>query len=63
MFGHNIVNSILVVGAVRDDGGKRVVDLVKQGVEFGGIVDLLAGQVRGHDCAGLGIDSIWRSGW
>ena len=57
VLGHTIVNPILVVGAVGDDGGERLVDLVEQGAEFGGIVDFLAGQGRGDDRAGLGIDS------
>ena len=43
MPGHIIVNPVLVVGAIRNDGGERVVDLVKQRAEFSGIVDLLAG--------------------
>jgi len=42
-----------VQGAVSNDGGERVVDLGKQGSEFDGIVDLLAGQGRGDDRAGL----------
>ena len=49
--GHIIVNPVLVVGAVSN--GERLVDLVEQGAEFGGIVDLLAGQGRGDDRAGL----------
>jgi hypothetical protein len=57
MLGYNIVNPVLVVGAVRDDGGEWVVDLGKQRAEFGGIVDLLAGQGRGDDHAGPGIDA------
>ena len=43
VLGHSIVNPVLVVGAVGNDGGERVVDLIKQRAEFSGIVDLLAG--------------------
>ena len=57
VFGHSIINPILVVGAVGNDGGERIVDLVEQGAEFGSIVDLLAGQGRGNDRAGLRINS------
>ena len=57
MFGHSIVNSILVVGAVSDDRGHRLLDLVEQRAEFGGIVDFFAGQGRGDDRAGLRIDT------
>ena len=57
VLGHIIVNPILVVGAVGNDGGERLVDLVEQRAEFGGIVDLLAGQGRGDDRAGLRIDA------
>jgi hypothetical protein len=41
---HIIVNSILVIRAVSDNGGKRLLDLVQHGFELGGIVGLLAGQ-------------------
>ncbi len=57
VFGHTIVNSVLVVGAVGNDGSERLVDLVEQGAEFGSIVDFLAGQGRGDDRAGPGIDT------
>jgi hypothetical protein len=57
VLGYSIVNSILIVGAVGNDRGERLVDLGKQGAEFGGIVDFLAGQGRGDDRAGLRIDS------
>jgi hypothetical protein len=57
MLGDGVVNIILVVGAIGDDGGERVVGLVEQGAEFGGIIDLLAGQGRGDDPAGRRIDA------
>jgi hypothetical protein len=31
MFGDGVVNPILIIRAVRDDGGKRFIDLVEQG--------------------------------
>jgi hypothetical protein len=48
MPGHIIVNPVLVVGAVSNDRGERLVDLVEQRAEFGGIVDFFAGQGRGN---------------
>jgi hypothetical protein len=57
VLGHSIVNAILVVGAVGNDRGERLLDLIKQAAELGGIVDLFAGQGRGDDRAGLRIDA------
>jgi hypothetical protein len=57
MSGHSIVNAVLVIGAVGNDRGERLVDLVEQRAEFGGIVDLPAGQGRGDDRAGFRINS------
>src|SRR4051812_40748976 len=57
MLGHTVVNSILVVGAVSNDRGERLVDLVEQRAEFGGIADFFAGQGRGDDRAGLRVHS------
>ena len=57
VLGHSIVDSILIVGTVGDDGGERIVDLVEQGAEFSGIVDFLAGQGRSDNRAGFGIDA------
>jgi hypothetical protein len=44
MSGHIIVNPVLVVGAVGTDRRERLLDLVEQRAEFGGIIDLLGGQ-------------------
>src|SRR5690349_14608905 len=57
VLGHSIVNPVLVVGAVSNDRGERLVDLVEQRAEFGGIVDFFAGQGRGDDRAGLRVHS------
>src|SRR3954465_10179560 len=53
--GHVGVNALLVVRAVRRDGGDRVRDLVQQGADLGGGVLVAVGQGGGHDPAGLGV--------
>src|SRR3954464_12436116 len=53
--GHVDVNALLVVRAVRRDGGDRVRDLVQQGADLGGVVFVALGQGGGHDPAGLGV--------
>src|SRR3954454_25383454 len=53
--GHVGVNALLVVRAVRREGGDRVLDLVQQGADLGGVVFVALGQGGGHDPAGLGV--------
>src|SRR3954464_10050506 len=53
--GHGGVDALLVVRAVRREGGDRVRDLVQQGADLGGIVFVAVGQGGGHDPAGLGV--------
>src|SRR3954453_6798311 len=53
--GHVGVNALLVVRAVRRDGGDRVRDLVQHGADLGGVVFVALGQGGGHDPAGLGV--------
>src|SRR3954453_10940100 len=53
--GHVGVNALLVVRAVRREGGDRVRDLVQQGADLGGVVFVAVGQGGGHDPAGLGV--------
>src|SRR3954471_6662282 len=53
--GHVGVNALLVVRAVRRDGGDRVRDWVQQGADLGGVVLVAVGQGGGHDPAGLGV--------
>src|SRR4051812_3427498 len=53
--GHVGVNTVLVVRAVRREGGDRVRDLVQQGADLGGVVLVAVGQRGGHDPAGLGV--------
>src|SRR3954468_1213791 len=53
--GHGGVNALLVVRAVRREGGDRVRDLVQQGADLGGVVLVAVGQGGGHDPAGLGV--------
>src|SRR4051795_10956429 len=53
--GHVGVDALLVVRAVRREGGDRVLDLVQQGADLGGVVFVAVGQGGGHDPAGLGV--------
>ena len=53
--GHGGVNALLVVRAVRREEGDRVLDLVQQGADLGGVVFVAIGQGGGHDPAGLGV--------
>src|SRR3954447_22756190 len=53
--GHVGVNALLVVRAVRREGGDRVRDWVQQGADLGGVVFVAVGQGGGHDPAGLGV--------
>jgi hypothetical protein len=53
--GHVGVNALLVVRAVRREGGDRGLDLVQQGPDLGGVVFVAVGQGGGHDPAGLSV--------
>src|SRR4051812_33088057 len=53
--GHVGVNALLVVRAVRREGGDRVRDLVEQGADLGGVVLAAVGQRGRHDPAGPGV--------
>ena len=57
MPGYSIVNPILVIRAISNDGSKRLLNLIKERFEFGGIIDFLAGQGRSDDRAGVGINA------
>jgi hypothetical protein len=57
VLGDGVVAPGLVMSAVRRYRGYQPFDLVEQRVELGGIVNILAGQCRGDDRAGLGIDA------
>ena len=57
MFGDGVVDIFLVVSAIGNNRSERFLDLIQERTEFGGIVDLLAGQGRGHNRAGFRIDA------
>ncbi len=61
-----VVDAFLVVSAVTDKRGHRPRDLVEQGTGLGAIVQVVVGQRRGEDPAGVGVhaemERLWGGG-
>src|SRR3954453_1250527 len=49
------IDVVTVVGAVAGDGRHRPIDPVEQGTDLGAVIDILVGQHRGDDPAGVGV--------
>ena len=51
------VHAILVVRTIACERGYRARDLVEQGTDLGAIIPVVVGQRRGHDLAGVGVQT------
>ena len=60
------VDTLLIVRPVARERGDGPVDLVEQGTNLRAVIDIVGGQRRGHDLAGVGIHAqvqrLWGGG-
>src|SRR5208337_2056861 len=56
--GHNgVENGSPITSAIGHERGRRLVQLLQQGLDMRGIVDVLVGQIKCHDLAGAGVNA------
>jgi hypothetical protein len=60
------VDVVPVVRAIGGEGGDRTVDLIEQGADPRAVIDVVAGQLRRDDPAGVGVrgevERLWGGG-
>ena len=49
------VDTGLIIGAIAGERGRRAPDLIEQGIDLRGVVNIFVGQCRRHDPARIGV--------